>query len=107
MTGDKAIKIFEHEQFGEIRIVDEKGEPWFVARDVADILGYSDTQAMTRRLDEDEVNTCTDKSSGQLRNITIINESGFYNAVIGSQGLGAVASVLFYEIVYTFGLTLL
>lgn len=60
------------------------GEPWFVAKDVADILGYTDTQAMTRRLDKDEISSCTDKSSGQVRHITTVNESGLYNAILGS-----------------------
>lgn len=63
---------------------DEKGEPWFIAKDVADVLAYSDTQAMTRRLDDDEQETCTDNSSGQVRRITIINESGLYSAILGS-----------------------
>lgn len=63
---------------------DANGEPWFVAKDVAEILGYTDTQAMTRRLDDDEISSCTDKSSGQGRRITIINESGLYNAILGS-----------------------
>ncbi|MEI6057298.1 MAG: Bro-N domain-containing protein [Lentisphaerota bacterium] len=57
---------------------------WFVAKDVADILEYTDTQAMTRRLDEEEVNTYTDNSSGQGRTVSIINESGLYNAILGS-----------------------
>lgn len=77
------ISIF-HFQGSEVRIVNVNDEPWFVAKDVAKILGYSDTQAMTRRLDDDEVSTCTDNSSGQVRYITIINESGLYNAALGS-----------------------
>lgn len=77
------ISIF-HFQGSEVRIVNVNDEPWFVAKDVAKILGYSDTQAMTRRLDDDEVSTCTDNSSGQVRYIAIINESGLYNAALGS-----------------------
>lgn len=69
----------------DVRIVkDKSGEPWFVARDIAGILGYTDTQAMTRRLDKDEISSCTDKSSGQARHITIVNESGMYSAILGS-----------------------
>lgn len=64
---------------------DNKGEPWFVAKDVADILGYSDTNAMTRRIDPEEIGTCADRSSGQLRTLYTINESGLYSAIIGSQ----------------------
>lgn len=36
-----ALKIFEHEQFGEIRVVEREGEPCFVAKDVAEALGYT------------------------------------------------------------------
>ena len=77
------LKIFNF-QNRDVRVIDRGGEPWFVGKDVAGVLGYSDTQAMTRRLDADEVSTCTDDSSGQVRRITIINESGLYNAVLGS-----------------------
>lgn len=69
----------------DIRIITINDEPWFVGKDVADILGYSDTQAMTRRLDADDKETYTDKTSGQGRNIAIINESGLYTAILGSK----------------------
>ena len=68
----------------DTRVQIVNGEPWFVAKDVADVLGYSDTQAMTRRLDGDELATCTDDSSGQVRHVVIINESGLYSAILGS-----------------------
>ncbi len=38
-------------------LVDENGEPWFIAMEVAEILGYSDAYEMTKRLDEDESQT--------------------------------------------------
>ena len=61
------------------------GEPWFVAKDVSGILGYSETEKMTRRLDEDELSkTKSPEMGGQVRYLTIINESGLYNAVLGS-----------------------
>ena len=70
----------------DVRVnTDENNNPWFVAKDVAEILGYSDTNAMTRRMDSDEVKTCADKSSGQVRNIYIISESGLYRAILGSR----------------------
>lgn len=78
------LAVFDFNGMGVRVIKDSGGEPWFVAKDIAEILGYTDTQAMTRRLDEDEISSCTDKSSGQGRRITIINESGLYNAILGS-----------------------
>lgn len=35
------IQIFENPEFGSIRIIEQNGEPWFVARDVAELLGYT------------------------------------------------------------------
>lgn len=70
----------------KLRIVlDEKENPWFIAKDIAEILEYSDSQAMTRKLDDDEVGTCTDNSSGQGRNMVIISESGLYSCILTSE----------------------
>lgn len=82
-----ALSSFRNDQFGEIRtIVNAEGEPWFVAKDIADILGYSETARMTNRLDDDEkMSTKIVGISKTNPVVTIINESGFYNAVIGSQ----------------------
>lgn len=62
----------------------DDGEPWFVAKEIAEILDYTDTEAMTRRLDDDE------KQNRQIvgfgpRGVTLINESGLYSAILGSQ----------------------
>lgn len=38
------LKIFENEEFGEIRTIIKDNEPWFVGKDIADILGYSNTR---------------------------------------------------------------
>lgn len=61
------------------------GEPWFVAKDVAEILGYSETNRMTARLDEDEIRKRQSTDSvGRRTEIIIINESGLYNAILRS-----------------------
>ena len=61
------------------------GEPWFVAKDVAEILGYSETNRMTSRLDEDEISKRQSTDSvGRRTEIIIINESGLYNAILRS-----------------------
>jgi len=69
----------------QVRVVVENGIEWFVAKDVADALEFSDTNAMTKRLDSDDVSSCTDKTSGQVRTLTTINESGLYQAILGSK----------------------
>lgn len=65
-------------------ITDDNGEPWFIAKEVAEVLGYSDAEAMTRKLDDDE------KQNRQIvgfgpRGITLINEAGLYSCILTSQ----------------------
>ena len=66
-------------------ITDKKGNPWFIAKDVCGVLGYRDTNDGTKYLDSEEQNTCTDKSSGQVRHIKIINEPGLYSLILRSR----------------------
>ena len=77
------IQIFNFQNC-EVRVVNVNNEPWFVAKDVAEILGYRDAFNMVRRLDEDEKGTHFLSTPGGDQEITIINESGFYNAALGS-----------------------
>ena len=64
-------------------IADDRGEPWFIAKEVASALGYSDTEAMTRRLDDDEKQNLQIVGFGP-RGVTVINESGLYSSILGS-----------------------
>lgn len=68
----------------QVRVVTQNCEPWFVAKDVADILGYVKTEAMTRRLDDDEKDTTICSTLGGEQSLIIINEFGLYNAILGS-----------------------
>lgn len=79
------IQIFNFHN-NDVRVININNEPWFAAKEVAAILGYSETAAMNRRLDDDEKTTLQipQVGSNYTTNITIINESGLYNAVLGS-----------------------
>lgn len=66
-----------------VRIILRDGEPWWVAKDVADILDYSGTDRLTKRLDTDEFISA--KLEGMNMHSILINESGLYNAILGSQ----------------------
>ena len=68
----------------EIRVVMQDGDPWWIAMDVAQVLEYSDTEAMTRRLDDDEIQNLQIVGFGP-RGVTVINESGLYSAIFGSR----------------------
>ena len=49
------IQIFKNERFGEVRTTVINGEPWFVGKDVAEVLGYSQTaKAIREHVDEDD-----------------------------------------------------
>ena len=80
------LQIFESTKFGNITAIEKDGEPWFVAKEIADILEYNQTSDMTKRLDTDEKAITPLKliSSNQQRNQTVINESGLYEAIFGS-----------------------
>lgn len=77
------LQIFKNSEFGEIRTVSIDGEPWFVAKDISDKLGYAQTSNMMKRIDEED-----SKSSildGMNMKSLLINESGLYSAILGSK----------------------
>lgn len=77
------LTVFNSNEFGAIRTKTINGEPWFVGKDVADALGYSETNAMTKRLDSEDF--ISDKLADMNMYHTLINESGLYTAIIGSK----------------------
>ena len=48
------LTVFTNEQFGRIRTTIINGKPWFVGKDIAEALGYSDTSKMLRRIDDED-----------------------------------------------------
>ena len=72
----KEMKIFSHEMFGEIRtMTNESGETYFVGKDVAEALGYTNTQKAIRdHVDDDDKLTERFVLSGQNRSLVIISE---------------------------------
>lgn len=80
------LMIFNNSEFGQVRTVEIDNEPWFVGKDVAEALGYSDTDKAIRNHVESEDNlTRQFGGSGQKRNMTIINESGLYALILSSK----------------------
>lgn len=74
-----------------VRTTSINGEPWFVAKDVSDILGYRDAANMVRNLQDDEKGTHKARTLGGDQEMSIINESGLYNAIFRSKRLEAQA----------------
>ncbi len=80
------LQIFNSPEFGTIRTIEKDGEPWFVGKDVATALGYSDSfGSLKKHVDEEDKLVCQIDSAGQKRDITIINESGLYSLVLSSK----------------------
>lgn len=83
---ENKITLFNNPEFGEVRVVDLDGEPWFVGKDVAQALGYAiPKDAISRHIDSDDKLRRCFNSSGQNREMTIINESGVYSLVFRSK----------------------
>ena len=84
----KNLQVFKHELFGEIRtMTDEKGETFFVGKDVAKALGYDQAdKAIMRHTDEDDrmKRTVIDKM-GREQEAYVINESGLYSLILSSK----------------------
>lgn len=80
------VQIFENDKFGKVRTVEMNGEAWFVGKDVAEILGYSNpSEALADHVsDDDKLNSKTLSSLGQ-RGGWLINESGLYSLIFGSK----------------------
>lgn len=84
------LKIFENPAFGQVRIVERDGEPWFVGKDVAQALGYSDTaDALKKHVDEEDKELLKPGEMPTLKmsnfGAYIINESGLYSLVLSSK----------------------
>lgn len=81
------IQIFKNEQFGQVRVITKGGEPWFVGKDVSEILGYLEpNKAITRHTDEDDriKHPITDNLK-RVQETWVINESGLYSLILGSK----------------------
>lgn len=80
------LKIFENEQFGTIRTVEIDNTPYFVGKDVAEVLGYSDTfGALKKHVDDEDKQNCQNDSFESNRGLTVINESGLYSLILSSK----------------------
>lgn len=79
------IKRFANQKFGEIRTIVIKNEPWFIAKDVCDILEINNPSQALSKLEEDEKNTIILNEGIGNPNKAIISESGFYTLVLRSR----------------------
>ena len=81
------IKIFKNEMFGEVRtLTNEQGETFFVGKDVAQALGYSNTRkALQDHVDDEDKGVTKRDTLGGIQQMVVINESGLYSLVLSSK----------------------
>ena len=87
MNESTEIQVFNSFDFGTIRTLEENGQVWFIGKDVANALGYSNTRdAIAKHVDEEDKDTVAfrDGNKGNPNQI-IINESGMYALIFGSK----------------------
>ncbi|MBR1602192.1 MAG: phage antirepressor [Synergistaceae bacterium] len=83
MKDDKALQVFDFND-KTVRVIMRDGEPWWIAKDVADILGFRDAFNAIRLLDEDEKDTQKVSTPGGEQEMSVINESGLYSLIFRS-----------------------
>lgn len=82
------VQVFNNSQFGDVRVIMQGEQPWFVGKDVASVLGYGNTrQALASHVDvEDKTSVqILDGGSNYKSRATIINESGLYSLIMSSK----------------------
>ena len=80
------LQVFKNEEFGEVRSLLINDEPYFVGKDVTNILGYQNgSRDVNRHVDDDDKITYQIIESGQRRNMILINESGLYSLILSSK----------------------
>ena len=80
------LQIFENEEFGKVRTVMIDEEPWFVGKDVAVALGYSEPRsAVSKKIDKEDKGVAKMETPSGIQEMTIINESGLYTLIFESK----------------------
>ncbi len=80
------MKIFKNEEFGQVRTTEINGEPYFVGKDVAEILGYTNSRkAIIDHVDDEDKGVTKCDTLGGIQDLTIINESGLYSLILSSK----------------------
>lgn len=80
------LQVFNNAEFGSVRSIMVNDEPYFVGKDVAEILGYKDTaKAIFAHVDAEDKGVGELPTPGGVQNVTIINESGLYSLILSSK----------------------
>lgn len=80
-----AIQVFNNPKFGDVRVIEINGEPWFVGNDVCQVLGYGNPRdALKKHVDDEDRGVANCDTLGGMQAMTVINESGLYSLILRS-----------------------
>ncbi len=80
------LQVFNNAEFGSVRSIMVNDEPYFVGKDVADILGYSNTRdALAKHVDDEDKGVAKCDTLGGSQDLIVINESGLYSLILSSR----------------------
>lgn len=84
------MKVFSNPEFGDVRVIEINGEPWFVGKDIAESLGYSNTRdALEAHVDTEDKRIFQKSESATFeipnRGLTLVNRSGVYALILSSK----------------------
>lgn len=80
------LQIFKNAEFGSVRTLTINDEPYFVGKDVAVILGYSNPRdALAKHVDDEDKGVAKCDTPGGVQDLTVINESGLYSLILSSK----------------------
>ena len=85
---ENKMQVFSSQQFGNVRVVERDGEPWFVAADICKALEIGNPSQVLVRLEDDEKMNTLISNEGNQRgnpNMTVVNESGLYTLILSSR----------------------
>ena len=82
----KEMEIFKNAELGSVRVVMVNEEPYFVGKDVAEILGYNNPRdAISKHVDDEDKDVAKCDTLGGVQDLTVINESGLYSLILSSK----------------------
>ena len=84
-TVDDGMTTFHNGIFGNVRVVDHRNAPWFIAKDICDALEVKNTAQALIRLDDDEKDVILNDTPGGTQETSVVNEPGMYSLVLSSR----------------------
>ena len=83
---ENKLQQFHSEEFGKVRVLEIEGQPWFIGKDVTDILKYCNGRdALRVHVDDEDKADVVIHDGSQNRKYAVINESGLYSLILSSK----------------------